>query len=365
MDTSCEIRNGTESRLSKRQRRRLVTQTRWASEQKLKQGEDAFPLSERMSLLEAHGNFTLAYSTAVQPLLSYFGDRSGYIAFRQRWGVTFVLGDPMADEARSGKLLQEFVAAYPRSVFCQISRATAERLSSAGYLVNEFGVDTKLRLDDYSLAGKEKEWLRYAHNWVQRREYQIHEAEFSSTEASEVESLSEAWRKTRTVKRKEVRFLNRPIVLEPEKDVRRFFLRSVKGEMAAFVFFDPLYSKGKVIGYVTTFKRRHPNATQYAEQAIMKHAIETFKTEGIEEIRLGLSPCAWLDDQGFKSSWFAAWLMRTMFQSRFINRYAYNMMGHAEYKRRFRGIEEQTYFACRSRVPFKSLAGLVGLCGIA
>lgn len=354
-----------EPKLSRRQRRRLVTQTRWASEQKLNQKEDVFPLADRLSLLEAHGNFSLAYSTAVQPLLNYFGDRSGYIAFRQRWGVTFVLGDPMADATRWGELLRDFGAEFPRSVFCQISSTTAQHLAEAGYLINEFGVDTKLRLNDYSLAGKEKEWLRYAYNWVQRRDYQIHEAEFSNAEATEVEALSEAWRKTRTVKRKEVRFLNRPIVLDPEKDVRRFFLRNVKGEMEAFVFFDPLYFQGKVKGYVTTFKRRHPGATQYAEQAIMKHAIETFKAEGIDEIRLGLSPCAWIDDQDFESSRFAAWLMRSMFQSRFINRYAYNLVGHAEYKRRFRGSEEKTYFASRSRVPFRSLAGLVGLCGIA
>ena len=37
--------------------------------------------------------------------------------------------------------------------------------------------------------------------------------------ADQVEALSEAWRKTRTIKRKEVRFLNRPIVLADEPDV--------------------------------------------------------------------------------------------------------------------------------------------------
>jgi phosphatidylglycerol lysyltransferase len=361
-DDVATSRNG----LNRRQRRRFVTQSRWAIEQKLNQPEDSFPLTERTRLLEAHGNFSLAYSTAVQPLLSYFGDDSGYLAFRQRWGVTFVLGDPVADSQRCPGLLKEFVSQYPISVFCQISHATAKSLESAGYLINDFGVDTSLRLAEYSLAGKEKEWLRYASNWVQRRGYQIQEADYDTIAAEEVEQLSEAWRKTRTVKRKEVRFLNRPIVLEPEKDVRRFFLISPEGKLEAFIFFDPLYSGGQITGYVTTFKRRHPESTQYAEQAIMKWAIEQFKSERIHEIKLGLSPCAWIENRCFEnSSWFASKLMNSMFESKMINRYAYNLVGHAQYKRRFRGVEEKTYFASRSRVPLRSLAALIGLCGIA
>lgn len=359
------ISSKSNAALSRRQRRRLVTQTRWASEQKLNQGAEAFPLAERRRLLEAYGNFTLAYSTAVQPLLKYFGDAAGYIAYRQRWGVTFVLGDPLVDESKRDHLLRAFVAEHPNPVFCQVSRSTAESLSGMGFLINEFGVDTQLLLDNYSLAGKENEWLRYASNWVHRRGYQIQEADFDTIDANEIEALSEAWRKTRTVKRKEVRFLNRPIVLEPEPDVRRFFLRNPAGKLEAFVFFDPLYSAGNVTGYVTSFKRRHPESTQYSEQAIMKSAIEQFKAEGVGEIRLGLSPLAWIGAPSFDESWFASKLFRTMFGSRLVNRYAYNLAGHAEYKRRFRGVEEQTYYACRSRVPLRSLVGLVGLCGIA
>ena len=37
---------------------------------------------------------TLAYATRTDPQLLYFGDGSGYIAFRNYWGYTYVLGDP-------------------------------------------------------------------------------------------------------------------------------------------------------------------------------------------------------------------------------------------------------------------------------
>lgn len=344
----------------------MVTQSRWASEQRERLiGEDqSLNIEQRMAVLKRHGGFSLAYSTAVQPLLKYHGDDSGYLAYRQRWGITFVLGDPVAEPARQADLVKEFIGRFPKSAFCQISQSTAEILSGAGYRVNEFGVDTRLKLDEYTLDGKEKEWLRYAFNWINRRGYFVKEGDFHSIDIDEVEALSEAWRKTRTVKRKEVRFLNRPIVLEREPGVRRFFLFNNEGKMEAYVFFDPLYQEGKVFGYVTTFKRRHPDATQYAEQAIMKAAIQQFKAEGIAEIRLGLSPFAWIENEEFDRSWFASKLMRTMFRSRLINRYGYNLIGHAEYKRRFRGKEEKTYFATRSRVPVRAMAALIGLCGI-
>lgn len=352
---------------ARRARRRSITQTHWAREHLAQQRdcETAVSYDLRQKLLQQHGNFSLAYSTAVQPLLRHFGDSDGYIAYRQRWGVTFALGDPLTHPAAFGEILDQFNNRFRKTVFCQISRPTAELLADRGFYINEFGVDTRLMLNEFSLAGKEKEWLRYAWNWVQRRGYQIIVADFDSVCAKEVEQVSEAWRRSRTVKRKEVRFLNRPILLADENGVRKFYLIDPQGKIAAYVFLDPLYQDGQITGYVTAFKRRHPDATQYSEQAIMKAIIEKLKSEGVPELRLGLSPCAWIADQDFSSSWFNRKLFRSVFESRLVNRWSYNIAGHAHYKRRFRGIEEQTYFASRSKYSLLELSALVGLCGIA
>jgi lysylphosphatidylglycerol synthetase-like protein (DUF2156 family) len=355
------------TKTSDRFRRRAITQTQWAREQLARQGEAecGVTLGQRMKLLQRFGNFSLAYSTAVQPLLRYFGSESGLIAYRQRWGVAFALGDPLASAEDYGDLLDGFCDRFRAAVFCQVSRPTAELLVERGFYINELGVDTRLLLEQYTLAGKEKEWLRYAHNWVQRRGYRIIEADFQTMDTIEVEQVSEAWRKSRTVKRKEVRFLNRPILLEDEQDVRRFYLMDPEDRIAAYVFLDPIYQEGRIQGYVTAFKRRDPRATQYSEQAIMKAIIEQLKAEGVPELRLGLSPCAWIEDREFPSSWFTRKLFQATFDSQVINRWSYNLQGHADYKRRFRGIEEPTYFASRSKISLWELSALVGLCGIA
>ena len=375
-----------ETRRQRRKRRGPISQTYWAREQVLDKADSSdVAASIRQQLLKRYGHFSLAYSAAVQPLLNHYGDADGCIAYRQRHGVTVALGDPFVDADRREEMLHGFIDQFKSPVFCQVSQSTAEVLGRHGYYINEMGVDTSLDLADYSLAGKQKEWLRYAHNWVQRREYQIIESDFGHVDINRVEAISEAWRKTRTVKQKEVRFLNRPIVLEQEPDVRRVFLVDPDQNLQAYVFLDPMYLNEKIIGYVTSFKRRHPDAPQYAEHAIMKYVIEKLKAEGVERLNLGLSPCAWIgdaetepnkvdsqgvaqqsvDDQVFQKSWWTQYLFRKTYNSRMLNRRVYNLVGHAKYKRRFRGREEKVYFASRSKYGLRQFVSLVSLCGIA
>jgi len=322
-----------------------------------------------MRLLQQYGDFSLAYSTAVQPSLKHFGDLQGYVTYRERWGVTVALGDPVTADGLRENLLNQFLNEHKWAVFCQISRPTAEVLAGKGYYINQFGVDTILDLDTYTLAGKSKEWLRYAANWIHSHNYRIEELNLEALDLQQIENVSEAWRATRTVKHKEVRFLNRPIVLADELDVRRFFLRGPNNEMLAYVYFDPLYRDNAVSGYVTSIKRRHPDAPLYAEHAIMKNAIEKMKSEGVGKVQLGLSPFAWLDDGQseiqFKHSSFTAKTFRLLYNTKLTNRMAYNLVGHAQYKRRFRGREEKVYFASPSYFSLRQLVSLLGLCGIA
>lgn len=347
-----------------------ITQTYWAAEQD--EVSASISLEQRFDLTRQFGSSTLAYSAVVQPRLHYFIHNSrgqarpdGFIAHRRRWGLTVALGDPIVANENLPGMLEKFIDANSKPGFCQISESTAEILDSMGYYVNEMGVDTILDLPTYDFCGKEKEWLRYAANWTSRRGYTIKEASYDEIDVDEIEAISEAWRKTRTIKQKEVRFLSRPIVLTDEPDVRKFYLYSPAQQPLAFVFFDPLYRDGKIFGYVTAIKRRHPDAPLYAEHAIMKHAIEKLKSEGVEQIRLGLSPGAFIQNDLFRASRFTSWLFQLGFKSKLVNHYFYNLQGHASYKRRFRGREMKTYYASPARVDLLRQLALVGLCGLA
>ena len=344
-------------------KRRDVTQTYWAAEQD--EVESAIKPEVRKRFIRQYGDFSLAYSTAVQPLLEYFGDERGYIAFRQRWGVTFALGDVVSSTEQTGPLIDAFLKAHQQVVFCQASEQLAKQLVERGFYANEMGADTTIDLPDYNFNGKEKEWLRYASNWCARRDYRIVEAGFDEVDPGLVEAVSEAWRKTRTVKQKEVRFLNRPIVLEDEPDVRKFFFFTPDDQLQAYIFLDPLYRDDQLVGFVTCIKRRHPDAPMYSEQAIMKHIIGKLKAQGVQELKLGLSPMAWIDDDQFKNSKMTSRLFKHCFGASWFNRYLYHLKGHADYKRRFRGREEKLYLCSQRGFSLYRLFALSGLCGVA
>ena len=343
--------------------------TRWSLLQKELVGQqtraaDSAPATtgQRLELVRQHGDFSLAYTTAVQSGLKYFGDNRGYIAHDNRFGYTFVLGDPVAAARDRERLIRQFVAQHRLLAFCQISPATAQIVRKLGFYVNEMGVDSIVSLTGYDFRGQEKKWLRTAESWTNRRGYTTREETAERVGVKLINSVSLAWRATRTIKRKEVRFLNRPFVANDEIGTRRFFFFDADERLLAFVSFDPIYRDGQLIGYVACSKRRHPDAPAYAEQAIMKYAIEVFQNEGCQELRLGLSPLAGIEDQEFRSSWFIHKLFRYGFSSRVINSYFYNVQGHAEYKRRYRGREEKVYFATKSPFNLVQLAALVKTC---
>jgi lysylphosphatidylglycerol synthetase-like protein (DUF2156 family) len=323
----------------------------------------AFP-SQRLELVREHGDFSLAYSTAVQPGMQYFGDNRGYISHDNRWGCTFVLGDPVAAPQDRQRLIEQFVSQHRRVAFCQISPATAQIVQQCGFYVNEMGIDSIVSLPEYDFRGQEKKWLRTAEAWTCRRGYTIREETTGPVNIAEIEAVSLAWRATRRVKRKEVRFLNRPFVTSNEPGTRRFYFFDPEQRLLAFVFFDPLYRDGRIVGYVACSKRRHPDAPTYAEQSIMKHAIEGFKREGCQELRLGLSPLASIEDREYRSSWFFNRVFRYGFSSRWVNKFFYNVQGHAEYKRRYRGREEKVYFATKSQFSPLQLAALIKVCKV-
>lgn len=334
----------------------------WATRHLSESGRAAISLADRTRALQLWGNFSLAYSVAYQPKLEYFGDANGFLAYGRRGGYTFVLGDPLCPEEDKADLLRRFLAKFRSPSFVQINESTARCLVAQGFKINEIGIDTWLELPSYSFAGKDKEWLRYADNWVTKRGYRIEEGTIADREA-EVLEVSERWRSTRTISRKEVRFLNRPIPMTDEPDVRRFFYVSPAGRLEAFVFFDPLYEGGRLAGYVTCIKRRIPESSTYAEAAIMKRAIETFKRENVSRLWLGLSPLADIEDRLFQPSRGLHWVGRYLHHAAWFNRLCYNFHGHTQYKKRFRGNEVKMYYASRSPNNTLRILTFCSLCG--
>ena len=324
-----------------------------------------FPFAERLAALRRHGDFTLAYNAAAQPGLEYFRHGGGFLAFKAAGGTRFALGDPVAAPGAAPDLVRAFLKHDGgEPVFCQVTDRTAPVLEAEGLFLNDMGPDHRLDLPGYTFTGKKKEWLRYAANWCDRRDFHI--AEENRCDPAELDAVSEAWRATRPTGQREVTFLNRPMAAGPEPGVRRFTLRSAEGELLAFFTFDPLYRGGECVGYVTCLKRRRPEAPSLGEAAVMKSAIDAFKGEGREVLRLGLSPFADGKTLEYRENKLLAQTFRLAFEANWVNRGFYALENHSAYKRRFRGAEDRTYFASRrwfNMKPLWNLAKLMGLLG--
>ncbi|MCG6884409.1 MAG: phosphatidylglycerol lysyltransferase domain-containing protein [Silicimonas sp.] len=299
--------------------------------------------------LRHYGDFPLAYPCATERYLSTFGDDRGLISYAQKMGITYALGDPVAQGDAQSALLDEFIGAFGRPVFVACQRQTAEKLSALGYSVNEFGYDSVIDLEGHSFAGGAYKRVRYGTNWLESHGMSISEDLDGSTPKKAIKRLSGRWRKTR-VTRREIRFLNREFSPQIEPDVRRFIARYEDGGLAGLLNFDPVYSQGRITGYLASQKRRLPKDSAYLDLAMLRHAIDTFQAEGLQSVFLGITPIADIEPSGFDRE--LGWLRRGLqaaHGSDWVNSRIFNSRGLAEAKNRFRGRRVPLYLCLPGR----------------
>jgi lysylphosphatidylglycerol synthetase-like protein (DUF2156 family) len=317
--------------------------------------------ADRLNLFRRHGDFSLAYSTAVQEGLAHFGDSRGYIAHGSKMGSRIALGDPVCAEADRREILDAFIDAAKTPCFAEIRRETAEHLAARGFRVAMIGVDTALDLATYDFSGKRKETVRYSERWLEKKGYRIAEAGEVAGVEEMIADLSARWRASRIVKKREMAFLNRPLPEAGGAMMRRFLLIEPDGRIGCLVYFDPICRDGEIIGYLTAFKRKLPDTTSHAEIGLTKHAVDIFKAEGRERVMLGLSPLCDVAPSGFAESAAFHKTLRGLYRSGAVNRRIFNLQGHAAFKRRFHGREEPRYFAWNAGSPFRHFISLMRL----
>jgi lysylphosphatidylglycerol synthetase-like protein (DUF2156 family) len=314
---------------------------------------------ERLALVRQHGTFTLAYSAAFQDGLEYFGNDTGFIAFKTVGGTALALSDPVTAPEHREALIRGFIRSQKDPCFCQVSRPTAELLATLGFKTNEMGTETRVDLADFK-----RRTTRRALKRANAEGYVIRESSAEAVGIAEIKCVSERWRQTRTYKDREVAFVNRPIVHEDEVDVRKFFAFDREGKVIAFSFFDPIYAGGQVVGYSTSFKRRIPEADSFICSAILQFAIDTFRSQGRKILYLGLSPLADIEDKEFRHHALLSRAFRHAFRCPLFNRFVYPLQGHASHKRDYQGVSEQTYFAFNKRFALPSVLKLLRACNM-
>jgi lysylphosphatidylglycerol synthetase-like protein (DUF2156 family) len=306
--------------------------------------------------LKQHGRAALSYAT-LQSGMEYFIDDTGYIAYTTAQHPIFsprpkkiTFSDPVCAEEDYPSLIRNFLSVNPRAMFCVISERCASVLRDLGFKANCIGYEPVLPVATYNTLGnwKELDLIKRARNEARREGIAIREVQIETVNRNELEKVSSKWIGTKKVNDREIWIYARRPVFEPEGDVRKFVAYGRDGHVAGFVFYDPIYRAGQVVGYSANISRCDERTFGRLATAIHMEAIEAFRSEGKEVLNLCLAPFVKLEGGKFNDD-FGAKLFFDL-TARYGND-IYNFQGLAFHKSKYRGGEKFIYFASNSLMP--------------
>lgn len=317
-------------------------------------GKNSFTFSERVEYLKKFGTHSQSFST-LQPGMEYFDMPGvGYIGYMKKWGKTYVLSNPVADQKNFELILTAFNKQHSNTSYMQVTKDVVDILHRKfGLYGTQFGSEARIDLKSWSLTGKKKQILRTAINQSEKAGIVVKER-YSDDHTKEI---SDAWIKTRKCKSNEIRFLIRPMQMSYKENERHFYAYQ-DDKAVGFIYFDPIYKNNEIISYVPNISRACADFKQGIFYTLMCHAMEVFQAEGVASVDLGLIPLMLADkieDQEAKS-------LKNMFKLvREKGNFLYNFKGLEFTKSRFRGDIEKTYCCHKSPVPIIEFLGMFKL----
>ncbi len=304
----------------------------------------AHSFSERVAYLKKFGGHSQSFST-LQPGMEYFDlPGVGYIGYMRKWGMTFVLSDPVAAPEDFAPLLERFHLRHPKACYIQVSKPVVDFLHRRfGLYGTQFGSESRIPLESWSLSGKKKQVLRTALNQAEKNGITVKER-FSDDHTREI---SEAWIRTHKCKNNEIRFLIRPMQMDYRENERHFYAYQ-DGKAVGFIYFDPIYRNNRIISYVPNISRANANFRQGIFYTLMAHAMAVFKAEGVPYLDLGLIPLSLDGDTEHQESRLLKRLLHGLYNH---GNFLYNFQGLEFTKSRFRGTTCKTYCCHRRAIP--------------
>lgn len=307
--------------------------------------------------LKKHGREALSYAT-LQAGMEYFIDEHGYIAYTTAQHPVFArrprkmtLVDPVCAIEDYPKIIQNFLSVHPRAMFGVISETCAQVLRGIGFKANCIGFEPELPIQTYNTRGnwKELDLIKRARNEAKREGITIREeSRIETVNREQLEAVSSRWIGTKRIKDREIWIYARRAIFEHEEDVRKFVAFDRDGRVAGFVFYDPMYTAGRIIGYSANISRCDEQRFGRLATAIHMEAMEKFKAEGKEVLNLCLATFVKLNGGKFNDDR----LSKLFFElsARYGNS-IYNFEGLSFHKSKYRGRENFIYFASNNRWP--------------
>ena len=214
-----------------------------------------------------------------------------------------------------------------------VSRTDAERFRDEGFVVNKFGEEPVLNLQDVDWSGKKFEWVRRQSHFCSRAGVEIAEI----TDRTEQHQLAET---LVSIMMEDLadRTLDKPLRLlegefRPHSLQRRrlFVARSSDGLVEAFLACSPI-NGGRGWAFETYRKRR--DATRGVTAFLFRAVADQLKSEGVEQVSLCLIPGRNVADSAVgRGDWRVEKILSLFFRR---GEFFFNVKGQDHFKSRFR-----------------------------
>ncbi len=293
--------------------------------------------------LKENGRGCMAFSTLQKGLEYYIDENRGYFAYYPfshpiltRKGRKLVIANPIAKPEDYERMLKDFIERNPWTIFVQVTSDFAQVLNTYGLQVNQIGIETELDLHDFHLTGNKRSKLRQWKNKCEREGVVVQEKDINDMDLGQITQLCNRWLKSKGWN--EHTILTRPFVYKHEDDVR-YFWATQNGKMIGMSVFDPMYHKGKIIGYYHNFDRISEKAPHGTSVYLVLTAANQFRTEGINTISLGMSPFCLMDDD-LNYNRLTAKIYKFLFEH---GNSLYPFKGNISHKNKYSGNHKKVY----------------------
>ncbi|MES2660601.1 MAG: DUF2156 domain-containing protein [Verrucomicrobiota bacterium] len=304
--------------------------------------------------LRQYGGEALSYATIQEGMEYFIDDELGYIAFTTITHPVFarkpkriVLSDPVCSRENLWELTGKFLQDNPSAVFVVISEHFAEVLRDMGFKVNCIGPEPELPIQTYNTNGnwRDLDMIKRARNEAKREGVVIREEKLEDIAPEKMEAVSSKWMGTKILNDREIWIYARRPIWESEPDVRKFIAYDKLGEIIGFVFYDPVYRDGAVVGYSANTSRCDESRYGRLATAVHMEAVDIFRGEGKEILNLCLAPFVRLQLGKYNDDKITKLFFELSEQ---YGNQIYNFKGLAFHKSKYRVKEKPLYFASKS-----------------
>ena len=304
--------------------------------------------------LRKHGREALSYATIQDGMEYFIDDELGYVAFTTVTHPVFarkpkriVLSDPVCARENLGELLDRFLGDGTEATFVVISEFCSEELRGRGYKINCIGPEPELPIQTYNTKGnwKELDMIKRARNEAKREGIVIREECLENIDPAKLAAVSSKWMGNKILNDREIWIYARKPFWGSEPDVRKFVAYDREEQIVGFVFYDPIYRDGEVVGYSANTSRCDETRFGRLASAVHMEAVDIFREEGKEVLNLCLAPFVRLDLGKYNDDRIATLFFRL---SEKYGNEIYNFKGLAFHKSKYRVPEKPLYLASRN-----------------